>query len=613
VVVVIAVAFGAAFGIDSLRMRSDMARRSQTVLADIEAGANNLAAADWEAAASRGTPAGLIEEARATQSAIRVELDQLRGLGGDQRLLVEIDGAAERYLAAVTTELGLYEAGSVVKAREVDESQVDPQSTRLHGFISQARSRANERAASSSRGARVGALALLLFAAILIGGLFRRHERTRRVARQAFEDPLTGLANRRLFADRLSQRLTPSGAERTPFALLYIDLDNFKSLNDGYGHSTGDELLERVARRLEGAARPADSVARLGGDEFAVLVPGVSDEAACERITARFLAALGEPFAIGGRQLTIEATVGYALAGGDESPDELLRNADLAMYAAKRLGKGRAQAFHPSMHTAMVEQVALEQDLRVALERGELSLAYQPIIDIDSDTIVGVESLCRWQHPKRGLIPPATFIPLAEESGQIVPLGRWVLNETCRQVKEWQQQQPLFASVNVSVVQLDDTDLVDDVARALADTGLAPQSLLLEVTETALSGRPAAAAATLMRLTELGVRVAIDDFGAGHSSLARLRSLHANVLKIDRSFINDMLADPDAAIMVRSVVDLAESLGLTVVAEGIERAEQLTALRALGCDLAQGYHLGVPMPTDAFSALLNDAAQASTR
>ena len=265
------------------------------------------------------------------------------------------------------------------------------------------------------------------------------------------------------------------------------------------------------------------------------------------------------------------------------------------------------------MHTAMVEQVALVQDLRVALERGEFSLAYQPIVDVDSGTIVGVESLCRWRHPERGLIPPATFIPLAEESGQIITLGRWILNETCRQVKEWQRQQPLFASVNVSVVQLDDPDLADDVARELADTGLAPQSLLLEVTEAAHSGRPAAAAATLGRLAALGVRVAIDDFGAGHSSLARLRSLHANVLKIDRSFVNDMLADPDAASMVRFVVDLAASLGLTVVAEGIERADQLTALRALGCDLAQGYHLGIPMPRDAFSALLADPAQASTR
>jgi diguanylate cyclase (GGDEF)-like protein len=431
--------------------------------------------------------------------------------------------------------------------------------------------------------------------------------RTADQMRQAFNDPLTGLANRALFLDRLELQLLRADRFGAPISVLFLDVDRFKLVNDTMGHVAGDTLLIEIARRLRESLRASDTCARLGGDEFAVILGPDEDP---ERVAERVLAALRPTFDLDGREVSVSASIG--IAGGREDPETLLRNADVAMYRAKSLGKGRFARFEQHMHEDLVQRVELEADLRRGLERGEFELHYQPILDLDSGTIVAVEALVRWRHPQRGLVPPLDFIPVAEETGLILPLGRWVLEEACRQVASWQRDVPaahgLAVTVNLSAQQLQ-PGLVADVAAALS-THLDPRSLVLEITETVLLEDTEATIETLRELKELGVRIAIDDFGTGYSSLRYLTQFPADILKIAKPFV-DALGNRGAAesALAQTIVALGSTLRLDTVAEGIEHASQERRLVGLGCSFGQGFLYSPPVPADELARLLGSPGE----
>src|SRR5829696_4199647 len=427
---------------------------------------------------------------------------------------------------------------------------------------------------------------------------------------QATADALTGVPNRPRFLELLQETITiwtPAGRK---IAVLFLDLDDFKIINDSLGHGAGDRLLTETARRLERVLRPGDSLARFGGDEFTICLGDIADEEHALRITERLLGVLRPPVVLDGERRYLTASVGLTLTGRtDAEPEELLRDADAAMYRAKELGKARCEVFDDSMRKRAVERLELETSMRGALEREELRLVYQPKVELTGERIVGVEALLRWDHPTHGTIPPLKFIPLAEQSGLIVPIGAWVVQEACRTAARWQKEfgrDDLLIAVNLSPRQLGSTELVDVVRDVLTDTGLAPSTLCLEVTESALMADVAAARETLHELKALGVRVAVDDFGVGHASLKQLKQLlPVDMLKIDKSFVDGLTTDVEDRAIIEAVIILAGSLGLDTVAEGVEDADQAAALRDLHCRLAQGYHFSRPVTPDAISALLD--------
>jgi diguanylate cyclase (GGDEF)-like protein/PAS domain S-box-containing protein len=420
----------------------------------------------------------------------------------------------------------------------------------------------------------------------------------RQLTHQAFHDPLTGLANRELFRDRVHHALQLRKRTHSQLAVLFLDLDGFKAVNDTLGHSVGDALLREVSGRLRSVLREADTVARLGGDEFAVLLEEIEGLHVAQQIATRFLEELHTAFPLDGHEVFVGASIGVALAGYDEDVDEVLRNADLAMYRAKATGKNRCEVFEPDMHTAALERMEVENDLRHAVVRNELRLHYQPIVELDTGRLVGVEALLRWEHPTRGLVSPLDFITVAEESGLIVPIGRWVLTEACRQVARWQRETgtPLRLSVNISARQLQAPRLAEHVAKTLRSTGLRPSDLVLEITESMLVDDADRTIAKLHLLREIGVRLAIDDFGTGYSSLNYLRRLPVDILKIDRSFVMGIGSEAELTSLTTAIVGIGRDLGLETVAEGIEEVEQLDALRAMGCSFGQGYLYARPLP-----------------
>ncbi|MEJ7618268.1 MAG: EAL domain-containing protein [Pyrinomonadaceae bacterium] len=425
----------------------------------------------------------------------------------------------------------------------------------------------------------------------------------------ALHDALTGLPNRTLFKDRL--HLTIERARRDhnhQFAVMFLDLDRFKYINDSLGHLVGDQLLIEIARRLVPCLRHGDTVARLGGDEFTVLLDGLHEIGEADKIAQRIRTALAQPFHLSGHEVFTSASIGIAQSSaGYVSAEDLMRDADTAMYQAKRLGKARHETFDPAMHDLATETLALENDLRRALERDEFLLHYQPVVSLDDERIIGFEALVRWRHPQRGLIPPQKFIPLAEETGLILPIGQWVLESACGQARVWQDQFPeipLFVSVNVSGKQLAEPSFVTHVKEALRKQQLDSSKLQLEITESAVMGNREAVLDILKQLQEIGIELSMDDFGTGYSSLSYLHYLPASTLKIDRSFVNRMGgAEKDAAI-VRTIITLARNLGMAVIAEGVETGAQASLLKAMSCEFAQGYFFSRPVDAQAATAAL---------
>ena len=431
------------------------------------------------------------------------------------------------------------------------------------------------------------------------------------LAHQAFHDALTGLANRTLFHDRVEHALVRAQRSHGGVTAMFIDLDEFKDVNDSLGHGAGDQLLTTIAARLLDATRGSDTVARLGGDEFAVLLENLRDEDEVLVVVNRVQQAIRRPVALGATTVTVGASIGVASARSGDGVEELLRNADVAMYEAKRCGKGQFTVFEPSMYEALRDRILLEAELRQALERDEFLLLYQPIVELEHASIVGVEALVRWQHPDRGVLAPATFIPVAEEIGLIVPLGRWVLQQACRQAAAWLQEsgravdETFYVSVNLSARQLLDPGLTTDVAKALADAHLSPARLLLEITESVIMRDHELTIAALQSLKSLGVRLAIDDFGTGYSSLSYLQRFPLDIIKIDRLFVQDVAHGRQDAAVVRTIVALGESLGLSTIAEGVETPAQQERLRTIGCETAQGYLFSHPVSPEQIGDLLS--------
>jgi diguanylate cyclase (GGDEF)-like protein len=428
------------------------------------------------------------------------------------------------------------------------------------------------------------------------------------LARQAFRDPLTGLPNRALFVDRLAHALTRTERRGELLAVLFLDLDRFKVINDSLGHSVGDQMLVGISQRLSVCLRPEDTIARLGGDEFSILIEDVKDASAAAAVAERLGAELQRPFEFEGRELFVTVSIGIALTISRRmTPEDILREADLAMYHAKARGKARHEVFDKSMNKPAQDRLGLELDLRHAITRGDFTLHYQPVVALDSGRITEVEALIRWKHPERGLLFPSDFVALTEETGLIVPLGRWIITEACRQLQQWRAAglvTPLVMSVNLSARQLQHPHLVDDVAHALEETRIDPGELRLEITETVVMQEAPSTLGKLEALKKLGVRLAIDDFGTGYSSLGYLKRFPVDTLKIDRSFVNGIGRDVEDTAIVRAVITVAKSLGLAVTAEGIENDVQLGELRALGCDRGQGYLFAKPISGDRIPELL---------
>jgi diguanylate cyclase (GGDEF)-like protein/PAS domain S-box-containing protein len=435
------------------------------------------------------------------------------------------------------------------------------------------------------------------------------------LAHQAFHDPVTSLANRALFADRVQHSIMRTIRGGPTIGVMFIDLDDFKTVNDSLGHAAGDTVLQEVARRLLGAVRPADTVARFGGDEFAVLLDGIKDSEEAADVAGRILRALELQYDVDGKLVYPRASVGICLADhelGSSDAEELLRNADVAMYMAKRDSKGSYRVFEPAMHERVVERLELQAELQRALELHQLAIHYQPVVRLDQRNDYGVEALLRWMHPTRGTIPPLQFIPLAEETGLIVPIGRWVLQEACRQGvrlhERFPRTPPLTISVNLSVKQLQSESIIDDVRDALETTGLPPSALVLEITETVMMADTDLAVQRLHELKSLGVLLAMDDFGTGYSSLSYLSRFPVDILKMDRSFLS---SEHDESGLAAAIIALGNSLSLDVVAEGIELPEQINSLRDLGCELGQGFLFAKPMDHEALVAYLVHGEEAT--
>ena len=527
------------------------------------------------------------------------------------RVLCDLTGYSEEELLATTLDELLHpddRAGNAHHFRDLLAGEVS--SYKLEGRCLRGDGQFVWIVVSASRVSDVGGQPLYVIAQIEDIGERKRAERE--LVHQALHDSLTGLPNRALFADRLELAIRRLERRASQVAVLFLDVDRFKVVNDSLGHDCGDELLVAIAQRLRGVLRPSDTVARLGGDEFTILCEE-TNEREVVAVAQRVLHAIAQPFELGGTEAFVTGSLGIVLArDASARPGALIRDADAAMYRAKENGKARFELFDDEMRAHAVARLTTENALHRALERGELSLYYQPEVDLRTRRLRGVEALLRWNHPERGIVGPCEFIALAEETGLIVPVGKWVLEEACRQAQTWQRElpgaPPLCMAVNLSARQFAQPDLVDVVGAALGEAALDPALLCLEVTESVLMDDTDQTLAVLAALKGLGVRLSIDDFGTGYSSLSYLKRFEADNLKVDRSFVEGLDGHPHNAAILAAVVRLAEALDLTPIAEGVETAAQLSELRTMGFVSAQGFHFAPPQPEEGIRALLASPA-----
>jgi diguanylate cyclase (GGDEF)-like protein len=442
----------------------------------------------------------------------------------------------------------------------------------------------------------------------VLANAIERRRTEERTQHEALHDALTGLPNRSLFLDRLQHALSGVARRETVIAVLFLDLDQFKLVNDSLGHAAGDELLAAVAPRLEQALRPGDTVARFGGDEFAVLAEDVGDERGATRIAERIAEALTRPFILREREHFVSASIGISIGTGTEEPEALIRDADAALYRAKDHGRGGYEIFDEVMRSRVIEHMQTENDLRRALQRAEFVVHYQPVVRLQDRSIASMEALVRWDHPERGLLGPLAFIPVAEESRLIVPIGRWVIEQACRQAAAWQELRPdsapVAVAVNLSARQLADPEVTAHIERSIEANGIEPSTLWLELTESTLLEDTAYVERTLGALRRLGVHLVLDDFGVGFSSLGYLKRLPLSMVKLDRTFVENVTNSPNDAAIVRAVSEMSETIGIGVIAEGVETEEQVRVARELGCGYAQGFHFAEPVPADQVRSLL---------
>jgi diguanylate cyclase len=547
------------------------------------------------------------------------------GTPADRALTHRLLDVHTSYLHAIGRMFAAVDARDIKRVLAIDAGQTEPRFAAIEERVGEAAAAHDQAAATDLRGLRttersvltatplvfaVG-LALLGFLTVLLAQINSQLARQARESEHAaLHDALTGLPNRVLFADRLEHAIAAARRDPAPFSILMIDLDRFKEINDTLGHTVGDQVLCEIGPRLMGVLRPGDSLARLGGDEFALLLPSAGIEEAKE-VTARVLATMREPFALREMTVSVDASVGivtYPTHG--EDAETLVQRADIAMYLAKGHGRGEA-LYDPAEDPYDPERLLLIGDLRDALDNDELELHYQPKFATGDLRLVGVEALVRWQHPTRGELQPGDFIPLAEHTGLIRPLTLFVLREAAQQWRAWHAEGlDVTIAVNLSVANLLNIQLVDDVKRILAEEQLPPKHLVLEITESSVMTDPQRTIAMLERLAAMDIRLSIDDYGTGHSSLAYLRRLPVHELKIDRSFVQHLGVDDQDLEIVRSTIALGHSLGLRVVAEGVEDSRALALLQDDDCDIVQGFHLGRPVPPDALLDVLRDAASA---
>ncbi len=442
----------------------------------------------------------------------------------------------------------------------------------------------------------------------VLANAIERRRTEEQTQHEALHDPLTGLPNRNLFLDRLQHALSVAARRETPIAVLFLDLDQFKLVNDSLGHAAGDELLATVAPRIEEALRPGDTVARFGGDEFAVLAEDVGNERGATRIAERIAEALARPFILREREHFVSASVGIAIGDGKEAPEALIRDADSALYRAKEHGRGGYEIFDEVMRSRVIEHMQIENDLRRAIRHQELELHYQPVIKLSDGSVVAMEALLRWNHPDRGMVGPLAFIPVAEESRLIVPIGRWVIEQACRQAALWQQLNPdaapVSVAVNLSARQIADPDLLSHIEGSIRANRIDPSTLWLELTESTLLDETTFVERTLDALKGLRVRLVLDDFGVGFSSLGYLKRLPLSMIKLDRSFVENLADSSHDAAIVRAVSEMADTIGIGVVAEGVETEDQVLMASALGCGYAQGFHFAEPVPAAHIERLL---------
>ncbi|MGH2818690.1 MAG: putative bifunctional diguanylate cyclase/phosphodiesterase [Actinomycetota bacterium] len=626
------VALGATYGITAFRANADDRRKGQVLLAQIEAGANRqnveestvtglgIVVRDRSEAAIEIPLRGLSPTIAILRRRARDDLIELDRLDFENEAIAKVAEAFEAYQDILDAQLRLLDRGSFDEAFSFDRRSVDISFNELQQQVSQADALFEKRAVQAGRIADIGTLVTILIAIVTLILLRNRAERERKrfeekLRHQVLHDDLTDLPNRRLLKDRLEHALARTNRRKEPLGVMFIDLDGFKGVNDTLGHECGDLLLKLTAERLTSTTRTTDTVARLGGDEFAVLLEDLGVPFDIPTVVERLLAAISMPIEIADRTVMVSASIGIAIAEGKgETSDKLLANADVAMYAAKAAGKGSYQVFDPDMRYKLEERFDLRNDLKKALRQDEFVLHYQPIFDLQGRRIEGVEALLRWNHPDKGLVPPLDFIPAAEETGEIVPIGRWVLQQACLQIRQWRMEHPdaadISVSVNLSPRQIQSRSVVEDVRAALDESGIEPASLVLEITESTLLHDAPSTIEKLNALKGIGVMLAIDDFGTGYSSLSYLQRFPIDSLKIDRSFISGVTSGIEDSALTEAIIRMARSLSIDTVAEGIEHPEQLERLRELGCGSGQGFLLAKPVPADDIKALLYGKVEA---